>query len=267
MDLSIIIVTHDSEKYALDCLRCATSAAEGLQYEIFVIDNASTDQTKVIARQFSKSLTLIENAENQGFAKGINRGLKRGSGEFLLVMNPDIRIQSNSLEPIIDFMRSHPWAGICGCRLVNKDDSLQPSKGSFPTVPSTLLRWILPRRLRKYHLWGYEKTGRCDWVTGAFMLMRSSMIQEVGVFDENYFMYYEDVDLCLRAKKAGWQTYYSPEVTAFHLNPHALSGKEAGIEKQIRKSRLYYFKKNGFFLSCCDSRRTGDEGERGLRGR
>jgi GT2 family glycosyltransferase len=246
MDLSIIIVTHNSEKYILNCLNSITRATRGIHHEFLIIDNKSTDQTKVFIRQFTNSLTLIENTENHGFAKAINMGLERGSGEFILLMNPDVLIQSESLQPTIDFLRDHPEIGICGCKLLNQDDSLQYSKGSFPTLFATLYRMALPRRMRKYNLWGYEKAGECDWVTGAFMMIRNEMYREVGPLDERYFMHYEDVDYCLQAKKMGWFTYYFPGISAYHLNPHASSNKNRNLslEREIRKSQLYFFKKN-----------------------
>jgi len=249
MDLSVILVTHNSEKFILPCLDSIIKATHGTHNEILIIDNHSTDLTKELCKQYRYPVTLIENHENRGFAKAANIGLRKSCGEFRLLMNPDVILQSEALGRILDFMRSHPNAGICGCRLLNEDGSLQHSKGSFPTLFSTIYRVILPRRVRKYHLWGYGKAGRCDWVTGAFMLLRSSMIRAVGLLDENYFMYYEDVDLCLQARKAGWQTYYYPEVAGFHLTPHAVSDKGIEIETQIRKSRRHYFRKNVFVPS------------------
>src|SRR4030067_1488725 len=228
MDFSVIIVTHNSEKYILDCLNSIAKSAYELKHEIFVIDNNSRDRTKYLVKQSEHDLTLIENPENLGFAKAVNMGLKKSSGEFRLLINPDVTLKSDSLAPIIDFMRNNPKIGICGCKLLNGDGSLQYSKGSFPTLFSTFYRMVLPRKMRKYHLWGYKKAGRCDWVTGAFMLLRDRVIEDVGYLDERYFIYYEDVDYCFRTKKAGWHTYYSPEISAFHLSPHALSGK--GIE-------------------------------------
>jgi GT2 family glycosyltransferase len=249
MDLSVIVVTHNSEKYILPCLDSVIHAASGFQYEVLIIDNASTDRTKDLIKQRQHPLTLIVNLENQGFARAVNIGLRGSSGEFRLLMNPDVTLRSDSLVPIIDFMRENPKVGICGCRLLNEDGSLQYSKGSFPKLLSTLFRMVLPRRMRKYDLRGYDKVGGCDWVTGALMLARNQVIGEVGFLDEAYFMYYEDVDYCLQAKKAGWQVYYYPGITAFHLNPHAVSGRNDKIENHIRKSRLHFFKKNNFMGS------------------
>ena len=202
MDLSVIVVTHNSEKYILPCLDSVIHAAFGIQYEVLIIDNASTDQTKDLIKQRQHPLRLIVNLENQGFAKAVNTGLRKSSGEFRLCMNPDVIIKSDSLLPLIDFMRMNPKVGLCGCRLLNEDGSLQYSKGSFPTLFSTALRMFLPRRMRKYHFRGYDKAEECDWFTGAFMLARSRVVKEVGYLDEKYFMYYEDLDYCLQAKES-----------------------------------------------------------------
>lgn len=251
MDLSVIVVTHDSEKYILSCLDSVLQAGSGISYEVLIIDNASTDRTKDLIKQLQHPLTLIVNPENQGFAKAVNTGLRESSGEFRLLMNPDVTLRSDSFVPLIDFMRENPKVGICGCRLLNGDGSLQYSKGSFPTLHSTVFRMVLPRRMRKYDLRGYDRVGGCDWVTGAFMLARNQVIGEVGYLDEAYFMYYEDVDYCLQAKKAGWQVYYYPGITAYHLSPHALSEKKDEIQKYIKESRLYFFKKNHYVFSFC----------------
>jgi GT2 family glycosyltransferase len=244
MDLSIIIVTCNSEQYILDCLNSVEKAARELRHEIFLIDNKSTDQTKVVVKRFKNAVTIIENSENYGFAQAVNMGLERSSGDFILLLNPDVVIQSSSLRPMIDFMRDHPEMGICGCKLLNRDSSLQYSKGSFPTLFSILYRMILPRRMRKYDLWGYDKTGKCDWVTGAFMLIRNRLFGEVGRLDENYFMYYEDMDFCLQAHNKGWEVCFYPGIKADHLNPHAMSDGSSFVENEIRKSRLYFFRKN-----------------------
>jgi len=244
MDLSIVIVTCNSEQYILDCLNSVEKAARELRHEIFLIDNKSTDQTKTVVKGFKNAVTLLENSENYGFAKAVNMGLERSSGDFILLLNPDVMIQSGSLHPMIDFMRDHPEMGICGCKLLNRDGSLQYSKGSFPTLFSILYRMVLPRRMRKYDLWGYDKTGKCNWVTGAFMLIRDRLIGDIGRLDEKYFMYYEDMDFCLQAHKKGWEVYFYPEIKAYHLSPHAMSDQSSFIENEIRKSRLYFFRKN-----------------------
>jgi GT2 family glycosyltransferase len=163
-------------------------------------------------------------------------------------MNPDVFICSKSLRPMVEFMVEHPKIGIMGCKLLNVDDSLQYSKGPFATLFSILSRGILPRPMRKYDFSGYDKIGPCDWVTGAFMLIQRDLFEKIGYFDENYFLYYEDMDFCLQAKRLGWECYYFPQIAAYHVNPHArrkispLNGLE--IERANQNSRIYFFKKN-----------------------
>ena len=249
MDLSVVIVTYNSQKFIADCLDSVRRAAKGIDHEIMVIDNNSGDKTKAILKRFLNSITLVENSENHGFAKAVNMGLQRSTGDFILLLNPDTVIQSESFYPVVDFLRRNPNIGICGCKLLNEDGSLQFSKGPFPTLFSTLYRIVLPRPMRKYDLRGYDKPRPCDWVTGALMLIRNGLVKEVGNLDETFFIYYEDVDYCLRAKKRGWEIYYHPEIIATHLRPHATSERHLSLEREIRKSRLHYFRKNGFPLS------------------
>jgi len=249
MDVSIILVTYNSEKYISNCLNSLIKAIQNLEHEIFIVDNESIDQTKRLIKECGNSAVLIENSENSGFAKAVNVGLRKSSGEFILLINPDIIVNSDSLLPLVDFMRRNPKIGVCGGRLENEDGSLQYSKGSFPSLSSTIFRMFLPRPMRKYHLWGYNKGGKCDWVTGSFMLTRKCIMEELGGLDEKYFVYYEDVDYCLRTQKGGWLTYYFPEITASHLNPHARTKRNTDIEKEIQRSRLAFFKKNKSVIS------------------
>jgi GT2 family glycosyltransferase len=244
MELSIVLVTYNSEEYISGCLHSILKATEGMEREILVIDNHSNDRTIALLREFNSSLKLIENEQNEGFAKAVNKGFRKSSGEFCLLINPDVMIQSNSLNPMIQFMKENPKVGVCGCKLLNGDGSLQYSIGPFPGLLSPFWRMFFPRPMRKYDWWGYDRLRECDWVTGAFMLLQSKAFQEVKLLDEQYFMYYEDVDLCLRVKRAGWQVYYYPGITAVHLKPQALYPKGSDVKTAIRKSRRYYYKKN-----------------------
>jgi GT2 family glycosyltransferase len=253
MKISVVIVTYNSEPFIAKCIASVDRAVQGIPHEILVVDNNSSDRTRQIIEHFPNSHRLLKNGKNLGFSKGINRALRESSGQFVLVMNPDVFICSPSLQPMVDFMANHPNIGVMGCKMLNLDNSLQYSKGSFATLFSILHRGILPRPMRKYDFWGYDKMGPCDWVTGAFMLIKRDLIEKVGYFDENYFLYYEDMDFCLQAKRLGWQSYYYPGITAYHVNPHArrqispLNGHE--IERANQNSRVYFFKKNRSSLS------------------
>jgi GT2 family glycosyltransferase len=167
MDVSVILVTHNSEKYISNCLNSLARAIQNIDHEIFIIDNQSMDQTKMLIKECGNSVILIENNENIGFAKAVNIGLRKSSGEFILLINPDIIVNSDSLLPLIDFMRNNPKIGICGIRLENVGGSLQYSKGSFPTLSSTIFRMFLPRPMRKYHLRGTKREMRLGM--GSFM--------------------------------------------------------------------------------------------------
>jgi GT2 family glycosyltransferase len=244
MDLSIVIVTYNSQEFILNCLASVRRAAMEIDHETIVIDNDSTDETKALMKTFGNSITFLGNPENYGFARAVNMGLQRATGDFLLLLNPDTVIKSDSLSPMIDFMRRNSRVGICGCKLLNRDGSLQYSKGSFPTLFSLFYRRVLPRRMRKYHLWGYGQAGPCDWVTGAFVCIRKSVIEDIGYLDKNYFIYYEDLDYCLRTKKKGYEIYYDPQIETYHLKPHAISPWNPPVENEIKKSRLHFFRKN-----------------------
>lgn len=283
MDLSTVIVSYNVKKLLKDCLESIlkgihgryTTDINGYKSEVIVVDNASTDgsiefikeltSSRVKERKNSlinnslmkdKSIKLIENKENLGFAKANNLGAKKSKGEFILFLNPDTKVCVGSLEKVVKFLKTHPQVGIVGPQLLNADGSFQPSVGVYPSVLSLILEKpidFLERRisgirpflgifLTKYKK--FEKPSKVDWVSGAALACRRRVWESLNGFDEKLFMYFEDVDLCFRAKKAGWQIYHLPESKIYHLrgkSQPATSGKKARIYYQ---SQDYFFQKH-----------------------
>ncbi len=248
MDLSIVIVNFETRELLKENLDAALAAAEEVDGEILVVDNHSADGSAAMVRERYPSVRVLENETNIGFAAGANRGIGESTGRHVFILNADARLPETGLKDLLAFAEARYAAdrtGIVGVRLLNTDGTLQYSKGRFPTLARTLADAFRPRLRRKYCFRGYEAPGETDWVTGAGLLVRRELLEEVGLLDENFFLYYEDVDLCWRARKGGWKVAYCPAVSMYHSNPYA--GREkalAYIPVEIRRSHLYFYRKN-----------------------
>lgn len=243
MKISVIIVNFNTQKLLKDCLSSLFEKNKKVKMEVIVVDNASSDGSAEMVERFFPKLILIENKKNLGFAAGNNVGLKSASGEYLLLLNSDTQFLENSLEQMIDFMDNHPSVGISSCQLVGGDGQIQPSGGFFPNLPR-IFAWMfflddLPfigGRLKPFHphspkfytrdRWYLDEHFQ-DWVTGAFFLMRRQVLAQIGLLDENFFMYVEEMEYCYRAKRAGWQVVYTPRTKILHLGGQSGSSKRA----------------------------------------
>ena len=218
-DLLVVIVSWNTAHLLANCLRSILGGATGLTHKIIVVDNASTDGSpELIAREFS-NVALICNTENIGFARANNHGWRTGNSTYVLFLNSDTMVPSEALKRFADFMDTHPDAGACGPRLMRADGTIQPFAFGGDPTPGYLLkrglaRWVLHHPL---HDWETRTPQSVDWVSGACLFVRRNVLEQVGGFDENFFMYFEDNDLCRRIRKAGWKVFYNPEVTITHL--------------------------------------------------
>jgi GT2 family glycosyltransferase len=242
--LSIIIVTYNSQHEIGRLL----STLKTLNAEVIIVDNASDDETNKKIRLSNLEVKLISNKTNVGFAKAANQGAKKASGKYLLFVNPDIIFKKTDAKKIVDFIESKKDAAVVGCKILNPDGTLQPSCGSFPTMTNviidripilnTLLTTQLIRR-RSY----YNKEHSTDWITGAFLMTKKKLFNTIGQFDENYFLYVEDIDLCYRAKKAGYSNYFCPSPSVIHLDLGKSYPRKNFKAKQIREGLSIFFEK------------------------
>ncbi|MFA6386850.1 MAG: glycosyltransferase family 2 protein, partial [Candidatus Paceibacterota bacterium] len=198
---------------------------------------------------------LTASQENLGFAKGNNLAIKKSRGRYILLLNPDTEILDNALEKMVRFMDVHPECGIGGCKLLNPDLSLQPSVRAFPDLASQIfillkIHNFLPhsKAIYRYLAGGfdYEKTQEVDQVMGAFMMIRREVIEKIGLMDETFWLWYEEVDFCKRAKNAGFKILYTPEAKIIHHYGQSFK-QELSVKKQkvLNRSLAYYFKKHG----------------------
>jgi N-acetylglucosaminyl-diphospho-decaprenol L-rhamnosyltransferase len=219
--LDIVIVSYRCRDHLRGCLASVERHAPG-GTNVWVVDNDSRDGTVELVREKFPSVSLIESGENAGFARATNRGIAAGSAPYVLALNPDTEIHENTLGTLLELMEEHPEIGIAGPRLERPDGTFDhASRRSFPTLLGALGHFSgVGRRLERGPLAQYRapeiERGPVDAVNGAFMLIRRAALEQVGLFDEDYWMYMEDLDLCFRFKQAAWVTWYEPSVSAVH---------------------------------------------------
>jgi N-acetylglucosaminyl-diphospho-decaprenol L-rhamnosyltransferase len=221
--LDVAIVSYRCRELLRACLVSLQEHRPQAPMSVWVVDNASGDGTVEMLRAEFPLVRSLALAENEGFARATNRGLREGTAPYALVLNPDTRMRGGTLARLLALMEERPEVGIAGCRLELEDGSFDhASRRSFPTPLGALGHFLwIGRRVRRGPLAQYRATeveaGPVDAVNGAFMLIRRRALDEVGLFDEGYWMYMEDLDLCYRFKLAGWTTWYEPSVSALPL--------------------------------------------------
>lgn len=247
MTLSIIIVNYNTKDLTIDCIKSVFGEGSGLKTEVIVVDNASIDSSVSELRKLQKSLKnfqLIENKKNLGFAKAVNQGIKSASGKFILLLNSDTKVKKAALGRLVKFAQKTKEVGVVGARLLNPDGSIQPSCFHFPTVTNAIREFWLGQRgaFSKYAPKG-KKPVVVDVVVGAAFLITPSAQKRVGLFDERYFMYFEDFDYCRRVWQVGLKVYYLPEAQVIHY--HGVSGRKIADEENqwkrlIPSSKIYH---------------------------
>ncbi|HTX87583.1 MAG TPA: glycosyltransferase [Bacteroidales bacterium] len=226
MKLSIVIVNYNVKYFLEQCLHSVQNACRNLEAEIFVVDNNSVDGSVRMVKEKFPGVRLIENQENSGFSRANNQAIRAASGEYILLLNPDTLVEDDTLVKSVRFMDEHPDAGGLGVKMVDgKGHFLPESKRSFPS-PSVAfykvfgLAYLFPksRIFGKYHLGSLDPDQTCpvEVLAGAFMLLRKSVLDRVGLLDEAFFMYGEDIDLSYRIVRAGFKNYYFPETRIIH---------------------------------------------------
>lgn len=249
MQTSIIILTYNSEKYIEPLISSIFQHNKGQSFEIIVVDNNSKDETikKVRSSEFARreELRIIETGENLGFAKGINVGAAKAEGEFLLFVNPDTFWIDGTIKELVNVFDRSDKIGIVGGKLIN---SVVPEKSAgkfFGFWASLLLALGLDEAFGIR--FSPNKTIKTDFVSGGFMMVKKKVFDTLGGFDENYFIYVEDMDICFRAKKLGFSTYFTPNASLMH-DSHGSSSRGFAI-KNIYKGILYFQKNHKSIIS------------------
>jgi len=240
IDLTVIIVNWNTKKLLQACLNSVLQKTRGIKYEIIVVDNGSTDGSAALVRQFKK-VKLVANKKNLGFAAANNQAIKKARGEYLVLLNSDTLLENNALKKLVDFARSKPRLGILGAKLINPGNRVQCSTGRFYTLPVVALSLFgADRWLRR----APQKACRVDWVEGSCFLINRRVLEEIGLLDEKFFMYVEEMEFCYRAKKAGWQTWYYPKAKVLHLVRGSTPESKQKAINWIHEGLQYFYQKH-----------------------
>lgn len=253
--LTIIIVNYNTQHLLSRCLATVADNLKQINGKVVIVDNCSKDDSVDYIRQRFNDIQLITNDKNIGFGRANNQAIVEIEGEYVLLLNTDAFLSTNTILDTVNHMDANPNIGILGVKLTGEDGELQPSCRYFPTILNIfLIKTGLNQLLPKVQLvddknWDATKTQECDWVPGCYYLVRKSVIDQLGLFDPRYFMYYEEVDHCLRAKNAGWKVMYYADTAVIHLGGESAksegnltSGKQ--LNALQTESELLFFRKN-----------------------
>ncbi len=258
MELSVITITYNSKDQIAEQIRSVVLASEGIASEQIVIDNASADGTVDCIREQFPHVRIIPNSANRGFGKANNQGIEYAAGEFLLFLNPDMRLQeAGDLKKLIEWMRAHPDVGIASVKLLRPDGMFNRDAAPrrFPKLWEMLaivfkFPHLFPHLLDRYLMSDFdpEKEQEVDSVRGAFMVVRRELIHQLDhAFDPRYYIWFEDVDLCREAKRLGWKVVYTPMISCVDYVGHSFRQKNFWWkQKQFVKSMIQYFWKHRF---------------------
>jgi len=251
MDVSVIIVSYNNSKLLRDCLQSVIDNTKGVSYEIIVIDNNSTDGSQDMLRELYPDVTLLCNEENIGFSRANNQGYKRSSGKYLLFLNSDTLILGDAVEKMTMYIRENPEVGILGPKIL--DSHHQPHRSYMRYLDAKKL-FFGSKRIRffidveKYRLhfpaYDYNSIQNVPWLSGACLMITKKVFEEAGLFDEHYFLYLEDMDLCMQVNRLGYGVVYYPLVEIIHMFGGSSNQHPDRLHKLYDKSMAYYFHKN-----------------------
>ena len=256
-DVSVIIVSWNTQDILRNCLRSIYEQGGDVDFEVIVIDNASTDGSAEMVRKDFPQVILIENSENRGFAAANNQGIAIIKGRYVLLLNSDTIILDNAIDKTLYFADAHPESAVVGCRVLNPDRTLQRTCFMFPSIlnmllSSTYLYKLFPKNKffgrEQMAWWDRSDVREVEVVTGCFMLIRQKAIQQVGTMDEQFFMYGEETDLCYRFRQAGWKVMFTPVCEIIHLGGQSSRQKRSKMILQLRGSILLFMKKHNSSL-------------------
>lgn len=236
MQLSIVVVNYNTKELVLGCIESIKKSGFDGEFEVIVVDNASTDGS---AQALSKleEITLIKNSKNMGFAKANNRGIKISSGKYVLLLNSDTKLKKKTLNTLVNFAKKTQDAGVVGVKLLDVNGTPQPSVFNFPGVLNAF------RGKHEPYVPKTDSPTEVDAVVGAAFLLTPRAREKVGLLDERYFMYFEDLDYCRRVKRASLKVYYLPSAEIIHY--HGASGKNEVApafqwRRLIPSSKIYH---------------------------
>lgn len=252
MDISIGIINWNTRDLLERCLSSVFKDCSLCSMEVIVVDNGSSDDSgKMVKSKFSQAI-LVENEGNVGYCKASNQAIRASRGKFILLLNSDTEIMPGALDSLYRFARQRPDAGAIGPMLLNTDGTLQYSCRSFPSFGIAAMHAFLGlffptnpyTRAYKLTEWGHNSEREVDWISGACMFLRRQALEQIGFFDEDYFMYVEDVDLCYRLWQVGWKVYYLPSAKIIHHIAQSSQQSPKMVIEHHKSIYRFYAKQN-----------------------
>lgn len=243
-ELSVILVNYNDRIHLKDCLLSLNDTVKDIPFEVIVIDNQSSDGTPEWIRENAPRTRLIVNAENVGFARANNQGIKESRGEYILFLNTDAILQPQAVAFLIEELRSNRTIGAVGPALLCGQDAFQVSFGEKVSFFRELFQKMVLNPYYKFRLKRGVKIRQVGWLSAACLLTRRDILEEVGLFDEKFFLYFEDIDLCIRIREKGYSLEYFPQARVDHLGGASTEGLKLFSRYYYRKSQLYFYKKH-----------------------
>jgi GT2 family glycosyltransferase len=246
MDISIIIVNWNTGDLLQSCLESIYETIRDISYEIIVVDNASWDGSVAMLKEEYPQVKLIENKENRGFGTANNQAMCIMTGRYALLLNTDTVLTDNAVRELYAFIETHPEAAMACGQLLNADGSKQNSIASFPSLltlltNTSLLEYLFPNRYPSKR-YSYDKPIEVDSCIGACFMVRRKAIEDVGMFDERYFFFFEETDLAHQMKRAGWRMFHVPAAFIYHMQGQSI-GRDIQSRIEFYRSRYQFFKK------------------------
>lgn len=249
ISLSIVIVSWNTRAILDDCLGSIFANPPGDQFEVLVVDNASTDGTVELIRSRYPQVRLFCSEKNLGFAGGNNLAIPECAGRYVLLLNPDTKILPGALDRLTHFLEETPQAGAAGARLLNADGSLQLSCYPRPELFREFWRLfhldlLYPYASYPVEKWPLDRPRRVDVLMGACLLLKREVLEQAGSLDETFFIYSEEVDLCLRIQRAGWQLFWVPQAQVVHYGGQSTQQVAAEMFLRLYQGKILYFRKH-----------------------
>jgi len=252
--LSIVIVNYNAKGLLKDCLESIYKETKDIPFDMWVVDNNSKDGSVAMVHNYFPEIKLIENKENLGFAKANNQAILKSYSDYVLLLNPDTVVLENAIGKMVRFMDDNPEVGISGCKVSNEDGTLQMAcRRSIPTPGVAFFRLcglsrIFPnsKLMAKYNLtfMNPNESHEVDAVSGAFLMVRKKVIDTIGLLDDIFFMYGEELDWCLRAKNAGWKVMYYPYAEIIHYKGESSKSNTRKANFEFYRSMYLFHKKH-----------------------
>lgn len=249
MDISIIIVNWNTREFLADCIASIYASPPDGEFDIWIVDNSSIDGSTELIKETYPEINLIENQENIGFARANNKALRECQGKYILLLNPDTVVEAGAIKELENFLDRSPKTGLVGARLNNPDGTLQISAFPIPTLLREFWRmfhldYFLPYANYPMKDWDLNSAREVDTLLGACMLIRREALDDLGLFDEEYFIYSEEVDLCTRLKGAGWHLYWVPSAVVVHYGGQSTQQVAEEMFLRLYEGKILYFRKH-----------------------